>query len=91
MKMVPNASNMFIEEAPQRLEINSRHPIITGLTQAIKGDQQELAKDITQQIYDNALIAAGILDDPRSMLKRLNKILEATLVPSQSSSEKEKK
>jgi hypothetical protein len=31
------------------------------------------------QLLDNALVAAGLLDDPRSMLPRLNDILEASL------------
>ena len=30
-------------------------------------------------MFDNALIAAGILDDPRSMLPRLTSLLEETL------------
>ena len=31
------------------------------------------------QIFDNALIAADILDNPRTMLGRLNKLLEQTV------------
>lgn len=27
-------------------------------------------------MFDNALVAAGLLDDPRTMLPRLNKLLE---------------
>jgi hypothetical protein len=34
---------------------------------------------VTEQIYDNALCAAGVLDDPRSMITRLNKLLEITV------------
>ena len=34
---------------------------------------------VAQQIMDNALIAAGLVDDPRSMLPRLNQLLEETL------------
>jgi hypothetical protein len=30
-------------------------------------------------VFDNALVAAGLLDDPRSMLGRLNAILEDAL------------
>ena len=37
------------------------------------------AKLIAEQVYDNALIAAGLVDDPRSMLTRLNKILTAVI------------
>jgi TNF receptor-associated protein 1 len=31
------------------------------------------------QIYDNAMIQAGLLDDPRSMITRLNELLSKTL------------
>ena len=34
---------------------------------------------VAEQIYDNASIAAGLMDDPRVMLKRLNTILEDTM------------
>ena len=36
-----------------------------------------MTKLIAEQVYDNALIAAGLVDDPRSMLTRLNDILLA--------------
>ena len=36
---------------------------------------QKVAKDIAFQIYDNARVAAGTMDDPREMLGRLNEIL----------------
>jgi len=42
----------------------------------LKNDKADLAKMIVEQVYDNALIAADLLDNPRSMLVRLNKILE---------------
>jgi hypothetical protein len=31
------------------------------------------------QVFDNARMAAGILDDPRSMLRRLNSIMTAAI------------
>lgn len=34
---------------------------------------------LVEQLYDNASIAAGIVDDPRSMLGRLNNILSITV------------
>ncbi len=33
-----------------------------------------------RQVLDNALVAAGILDNPQSMLPRINKILGITMV-----------
>ena len=31
------------------------------------------------QIFDNAMIAAGLMDDPRSILRRMNDLLEKAL------------
>ncbi|RME73001.1 MAG: molecular chaperone HtpG [Verrucomicrobia bacterium] len=58
------------------LQINPRHPLIINLNKAreTKGD---LAPLIAEQLLDDALIAAGLLEDFRPMLGRLNRILEA--------------
>eukprot|EP00164_Ancoracysta_twista_P003080 GFYU01004111.1.p1 GENE.GFYU01004111.1~~GFYU01004111.1.p1 ORF type:complete len:700 (+),score=253.42 GFYU01004111.1:79-2178(+) len=62
----------------QNLEINPSHPIIMKLND-VKDSDPELAKKVAEQVFDNALVAAGLLDDSRSMLPRLNEILEAAL------------
>jgi TNF receptor-associated protein 1 len=58
----------------QQVEINPKHPMIAGLY-AIREKEPDLAKVLAEQIFDNCLIAAGLLDDGRSMLGRLNDIL----------------
>merc|ERR1712087_332150 len=63
---------------PQKLEVNGSHPIIRGLAVA-RDSQPEVAKMIAVQVYSNALIAAGLMDDPRMMLSNLNGILASTL------------
>ncbi|KAF9396597.1 TNF receptor-associated protein 1, mitochondrial [Podila verticillata] len=73
---------------PTNLEINVNHPIIKKLW-SIKSENPIFAKQVAEQIYDNALIAAGVLDDPRSMLKRLNTIMEASLSSSANSRSKD--
>ncbi|KAG0237383.1 Hsp90 protein-domain-containing protein [Mortierella sp. GBAus27b] len=73
---------------PTNLEINVNHPIIKKVW-TIKNDNPEFAGQIAEQIYDNALIAAGVLDDPRSMLKRLNTIMEASLTAADASRSKD--
>jgi hypothetical protein len=35
---------------------------------------------VAEQVLDNARVAAGLLEDPRTMLKRLNELLEQVLV-----------
>jgi len=57
------------------LEINTRHGLIKNLSE-LKDKDSELAKLVAEQVFDNALIAAGIIEDPRSMVGRLYKILE---------------
>ncbi|KAM8961726.1 heat shock protein 75 kDa, mitochondrial [Pelodytes ibericus] len=60
------------------LEINTGHPLIKKLEQ-LKDSDQELAKLLLDQIYENAMIAAGLNDDPRPMISRLNELLTKAL------------
>jgi molecular chaperone HtpG len=62
-------------EAKYNLEINPAHPIIIRLEQ-IRSTDAALAEKVAEQVYDNARVAAGVLEDPRSMLRRLNELLE---------------
>ncbi|XP_038055297.1 heat shock protein 75 kDa, mitochondrial-like [Patiria miniata] len=60
------------------LELNGSHPIVQKLF-ALKTSEPALAKLLGEQVYDNAMIAAGLVDDPRPMLGRLNAFMEKTL------------
>src|ERR1035437_850706 len=60
------------------LEINPAHPLITRL-EAIRQKDGDLAASVAAQILDNARVAAGLLEDPRTMLNRLNQLLERML------------
>ncbi|RUS20614.1 ribosomal protein S5 domain 2-type protein, partial [Endogone sp. FLAS-F59071] len=81
-RMVAMMSGSARMDAPlptlKKLEINPDHVVMRGLFAARK-DRPELAKMVVEQVYDNALCAAGVLDDPRSMISRLNTLLEVTL------------
>ena len=57
------------------LEINTSHPLIRQLSM-LRGTDEEFAKNVVQQIFDNALIQAGLMIDPRQMVERSYKILE---------------
>lgn len=65
---------------PERhdLEINPAHPIVTRL-EAMRQKDNALAVEVAEQVLDNARVAAGILEDPRTMLRRLNQLLEKVL------------
>ena len=69
-----------LPEAEPRLdlEINPAHPLIVRL-ENIRQTNESLACKVAEQLYDNARIAAGLLEDPRTMLKRLNELLEQAL------------
>jgi len=72
------------ELPPQTLEINAAHPIIRDLA-AARGGAPEVAERVAQQLFSNALISAGLLDDPRVMLNNVNSLMQDAL--KQSSSE----
>jgi HSP90 family molecular chaperone len=79
----PNLTNQMF--AKQKLEINANHPLIEKLNR-VRTTHPQVAKLIIEQIYDNALLAADILDNPRQMIPRLNEILEKSLDQNLSSS-----
>ncbi|KAI7862040.1 ribosomal protein S5 domain 2-type protein [Spinellus fusiger] len=68
-----------IPSTPTRLEINPDHTIMRGIFH-MRDAKPEFAKMITRQVYDNALCAAGVLEDPRSMVSRLNELMEISVM-----------
>jgi HSP90 family molecular chaperone len=84
MKMMDTQS-MFGTEGPvpipkQKLHINPTHPIMAKLS-IIKDKQPSVAKAVMEQVFDNALMAADLMDNPRDMLPRMQSILEMALDP----------
>ena len=55
-----------------------RHPIIRKLSK-LQTDDTELAGLLAEQLFDNAMVSAGVSEDPRSMVSRLNTLLEKVL------------
>jgi len=60
------------------LEINPSSPVICQLFR-VWDNRKEIATEVAWQIYDNACVAAGIIDDFAPLVKRMNKLMEATL------------
>ena len=77
MRRMMKAMNKEGADSPLRvnLEINPRHAAIKRLfeTHTTNADR---AKLVAEQLLDNALISAGLLDDASAMVARLNKLLE---------------
>ena len=59
----------------KNLEINTEHPLIKQLS-LLRGSDEEFAQNVIKQVFDNALIQAGLMVDPRKMVERSYKILE---------------
>lgn len=71
----------------QNVEINPSHPIIVGIYN-IRDREPVLARVLTEQVYDNCLVAAGLLDDSRTMLPRLNDLLVSLVKGAQQQGDK---
>jgi TNF receptor-associated protein 1 len=70
------------------LEINPRHPLVARLNE-IRETNPELGGMVVEQVFDNAMISAGLLEDPRTMVDRIYKILETVSGGSPKSETKE--
>jgi HSP90 family molecular chaperone len=62
----------------QVMEINPAHPIIVSLAAARHADP-EMAQVVAEQLYDNCLVTAGLMDDSKRMLPRLQTLMEAAI------------
>ena len=58
-----------------KLQINPRNPIIRGLPD-LKNKDEDTAELVANQLLDNALASANLLDDPREMIARSYSALE---------------
>lgn len=60
------------------LEINSRHPLIHQLSE-IRESNPDLAKLVAGQLFDNALLSAGMLDDRTDLIERGFRLMEEAM------------
>jgi len=77
MRRMMKAMKKDEADSPLRvnLEINPRHAVLTRL-HTLHTESPDKAKLVAEQLLDNALISAGLLDDATPMVARLNKLLE---------------
>lgn len=68
----------FSDEVKVELEINPRNELIKRLA-AAKDGNPELAKMVAGQLLDNALMAAGLLEDARDTVRRMNELMSKAL------------
>jgi TNF receptor-associated protein 1 len=77
-RMMKAMDENFKDEVKVELEINPRHPLVKKLAET-RESNPELAKMVASQLLDNALIAAGLLDDARDTVKRMNALMEKAM------------
>jgi len=78
-RMMKSVDPQNTPELPkQQVQINAKHPLIININ-SIRTIDEGLAKDAIEQLFDNALIQAGLVDDGRSMVPRIHKILSRAL------------
>lgn len=78
MERIMSATNQDHQASVKNLEINISHPLIKGLADMRTRDA-DFAKAVAEQIYDNALIQAGLMVEPRNMVDRSYEILARAL------------
>ncbi|MGJ3243422.1 MAG: molecular chaperone HtpG [Opitutales bacterium] len=64
-----------IPAAPVALQLNPRHPLVHQLN-ALRTADEGKAHLILDALFDNARLAAGILEDPKDMIQRVYQLLQ---------------
>jgi molecular chaperone HtpG len=78
MERIMSATNQDHQASVKNLEINTSHELIRGLAD-MRTKDEDFAKSVAEQIYDNALIQAGLMVEPRNMVDRSYAILSRAL------------
>jgi molecular chaperone HtpG len=68
-------SETFDMGAKKEMEINTASPLIKKLASLQESDP-DFGRDVVEQLYDNAMIQAGLLVDPMEMVRRNYRILD---------------
>jgi molecular chaperone HtpG len=76
LKMMKMA-NQQIGDQKKIFEVNKDHKLLRNLLSVFKkSSNDEYIKNVTEQLYESALLLEGSLDDPHKLVNRLNKMLE---------------
>lgn len=78
MERVMRATNQEHQISSKNLEINTGHPLVRGLAD-MRINDEDFARNVVEQVYDNAMIQAGLMIEPREMVDRIYKVLERSL------------
>ena len=69
-------------------EVNPTHTLVKSLHR-LRTEDPQVAELVALQLFDNAMVEAGLADDPRQFVNRINKILNLVLKEKEGESGKE--
>ena len=77
MQKMLKLANQNIGEQKKIFEVNKDHKLLRNLLTVFKkSSDDDYIKNVTEQLYESALLLEGSLDDPYRLVNRLNKMLE---------------
>jgi len=77
MQKILKLANQNLGEQKKIFEVNKDHKLLRNLLSVFKKSaNDEYIKNVTEQLYESALLLEGSLDDPHKLVSRLNKMLE---------------
>ena len=78
MRAMMKAMGQDAPEIKPVLEINPRHALVKKLA-SLRESNPEVAGLVAQQLVDQAMLAAGLVEHPQQLATRMNEILEKVL------------
>lgn len=78
MRAMMEAMGQHAPEQKGRLEFNPNHDVVAKLN-GLRKDDEETAAKVALQLADNALMAAGMIKDPTSVIAGMNSLLGALM------------
>lgn len=77
MEKMMKAVNKDFEIAKRNLEINTNHVLIQNMSHLLKKDKESpFLNEYVEQLFSNALLVEGLLDNPLEILPRMYRFME---------------
>jgi molecular chaperone HtpG len=78
MRAMMKAMGQEVPSVKPVLEINPRHALVKKLA-TLRTEKPEIAALVAQQLVDQAMLSAGLVEHPQQLATRMNEILEKIL------------
>jgi molecular chaperone HtpG len=77
MKKILKMTNQNVAQDKKILELNRDNKLMRNLLKVFKADSNDdYIKKVSEQLYESALLQEGNLEDPHSLVKKINELLE---------------